>query len=164
MYIIGTMTESKDIEGLVETFLNSDIHVKIIGKFVDKSLYSILKEKIKTCGSILIEDKYLDNDEYYSLIAESRYVILPYKQSYYNKRTSGIILEAMFLDTIPIAPEYLLEFNDVKGIGYSDISEVSDLLKNHDIESILEDFKIKRSELSVDNIKNNLINLLSNEL
>jgi hypothetical protein len=45
----------------------------------------------------------------------------------YGCRTSGVLIESMFLHTIPIAPRKLLEANGIQGIGYDNIEELKDV-------------------------------------
>lgn len=119
---VGAMRESKDLRGVVKLFSNSDIPVYIVGGFSDKQEYSWLVTH-KT-ENITIEDRIVPYDEYYRLIAESKYVIIPYKMEAYDMATSGILQETMFLKSIPIAPRKLLEFNGISGIGYNNLSEI----------------------------------------
>ena len=43
----------------------------------------------------------------------------------YEGRTSGVLLESIFVGTIPIAPKRLLEENEVRGIGYETLDEIN---------------------------------------
>lgn len=128
---VGAMRSSKDLKGIIDHFNNTDVPVYIIGGFEDESLFRELKKKI--ADNIKIDNKNLTDSEYYNYMAKSQYVILPYKMESYVNATSGILLESLFLNTIPIAPYELLQFNSINGIGYNKLSELphnlSDLRK-----------------------------------
>ena len=96
------------------------------------------KLKIKCDGNIIIKNNNLSYIDYLSKIAESKFVILPYKESSYSNRSSGVLLETIFLGSIPIAPKFLLNFNNIKGVDYEKfISGEIDLNNQCKLESIL---------------------------
>jgi glycosyltransferase involved in cell wall biosynthesis len=154
---IGTINNSKDIEGVVGVFSHIDLPLKIIGKFHDREMYNKLVKNASP--NILIKDQYLSEDDYYTLIAESLFVILPYKQESYSERTSGVLLETVFLNSIPIAPWYLLKFNAIDGIGYNDLSEIISILKSSNLinESSNES---KKNEYDINFIKRKILQLI----
>lgn len=119
---IGAMRASKDLKGVVLHFRKTDIPVYIVGYFKDISEYEWIVEN-KT-DNITIENRFLDDDEYYRLIAQSRYVIVPYKMQNYQNATSGILQECVFLEAIPIGPRKLLEYNGIDGVKYEKIDEL----------------------------------------
>lgn len=119
---VGAMRDSKDLRGVVSLFRDTDVEVMIIGGFSDKKEYEWLKNH--KADNITIEDRIVPYDEYYRLIAESKFVIIPYKMEAYTMATSGILQEAMFLHTMPIAPRELLNYNSVNGIGYDKLSDI----------------------------------------
>ncbi len=45
----------------------------------------------------------------------------------YQSRTSGVLIESLFLDTVAIAPKQLLAENQIGGIGYDRIEELKDI-------------------------------------
>lgn len=124
---VGSMRKSKDLRGVVKNFNDTDIPVWIVGNFEDKAELAHLKASAGK--NFHIEDRVLEYDEYYRMIAESRFTIMPYDMNFYKDATSGILLETMFLNSIPIAPQRLLTYNSVDGIGYMNIS---DLPKKYD--------------------------------
>lgn len=135
---VGTIMESKDLENVVRVFKNIDFNLEIVGEFHEVRRLNTLKNLAEGSKNISILNKKLNNEEYYSLIAESKYVILPYKKEYYFERTSGVLIESRFLDSIPIAPKYLLEFNKINGIAYENIEDLisifnENLLENNDV-------------------------------
>lgn len=127
---IGTILESKDFEGIVNEFKNININLNIVGKFHDKDRFKKLKEMAKHAENIKIEDLDLTYDKYYEMMSQYKYVILPYKKENYFQRTSGVLIEAKLIGAIPIAPKYLLEFNNINGIAYEDVEDLNSIIKN----------------------------------
>ena len=49
----------------------------------------------------------------------------------YQNRTSGVLLESLYVGSIPVAPSGLLDQNKLPGIGYGDLKELASIdLKN----------------------------------
>lgn len=121
---LGTMNPYKKLDELIKAFNQNGYPLEIRGFFFDKDYCRSLCGKIKE--NILLEDKILTEDEYYQVLGCAKYTVLPYDMGQYESRTSGILVESMFLDTIAIAPIQLLNENQIKGIGYEKIEELSD--------------------------------------
>lgn len=121
---LGTMNPYKKLEALIDIFNRNGYLLEIRGYFFDKNFYRDLCSKRKQ--NIIIEDKVLTEKEYYTALAEAKYTVLPYDMEQYQSRTSGILVESMFLDTIAIAPRQLLQENQIDGIGYENLEELSD--------------------------------------
>lgn len=119
---VGTMGTQKELDTLIEVFKEKKILLKIAGKFSDSKQYERLRKSASP--NIIIEDRYLKYEEYLELLGEAEYCILPYKKDYYADRTSGVVLESMFLDTIPISYTQLLKNWDIYGIGYDNLEEL----------------------------------------
>ena len=119
---LGAMRSSKDLRGVVEHFSNTDINVKIIGHFSDKNEYGYLQSH--RGKNIEIVDQKLPYDSYYDILSKAEFSIMPYDMKCYKEATSGILLESIFLNTIPIAPSEILKENMIDGIGYSNINEL----------------------------------------
>lgn len=141
---VGAMRKSKDLDGLIARFRESDVPVYIVGGFQDKDWLKQLKKQ--STSNIRIEDRIVPYDEYYHLIGESRFTIMPYNMDIYETATSGILQEAIFLGSVPIAPEKLLQYNCVRGIGYHAVSELPnslDALKklSKSVDNCLEEYK-----------------------
>lgn len=150
---VGAMRGSKDLRGVVKLFSNSDIPVYIVGGFSDKREFAWLVDH-KT-ENITIEDRVVPYDEYYHLIAESKYVIIPYKMEAYDMATSGILQETMFLKSIPIAPRKLLEFNGVSGIGYDNLMEVP--MNMNTLDKQAKEIKFDMSEYEAESVRKKVI-------
>ncbi len=120
---LGTMSSDKELEQLTEVFSHIDYPLEIAGRFFDRSRYENL---VKKAGdNIVIKDEYLSEVEYFRLLADSKYVILPYSSDMYSNKTSGVLQEALFLDTIPVAYNKVLRVNSTPGIGIEDWSELN---------------------------------------
>lgn len=122
---VGTMNQYKQLETLVMAFAGKEIKLVIAGQFDDTERYNALL-KIKT-DNIEIHNKKLSYEEYMEFLATSKYSILPYDMKQYVNRTSGVLLESIYVGSIPIAPRVLLTQNNLPGIGYE---EFRDLFKN----------------------------------
>ena len=120
---LGTMNPYKKLEELVEAFNDNGMMLEIKGYFYEKERFQRLLQIKKE--NITIEDIVLSEDEYYRMLAEAKYSILPYDMEQYGCRTSGVLQESLFLNTIPVAPTELLKENGIDGIGYESISELS---------------------------------------
>lgn len=124
---VGTMNRSKQIKELVEVFNEIDYPLEICGLFYENDYYEEIMEIKKP--HISITNQYIGYDEYLQLLGEARYVILPYKQEAYEKFTSGVILESVFVGTIPITCKMLLDKMQLRGISYLQLSD----LKRHSL-------------------------------
>ena len=117
---LGTMGNGKQIEEMVEAFLRIGYPLKVAGRFYDKQRVEQLKILVeKRKGNVEITDSYLSQEEYLALLAESKYTVLPYSPVNYASQTSGVMQEAMFLNTVPVTYEAILSGNGIPGIGFS---------------------------------------------
>ena len=121
---VGTMNRYKQLEELVSAFAGKKTQLVIAGKFDDLERNSMLL-KVKT-DNIKIQNKNLSYDEYLKLLATSRYSIMPYDMRQYVNRTSGVLLESIYVGSIPIAPQELLTQNGLPGIGYKSLMDLFD--------------------------------------
>lgn len=121
---LGIMNPYKKLDELVNAFNQNGYPLEIRGYFCDKAFYHRLCSRKK--ANIVIEDRILSEDEYYAVLAGAKYTVLPYDMELYQCRTSGVLIESMFLNTIAIAPMHLLCENRIEGIGYEKIEELAD--------------------------------------
>lgn len=121
---LGTMNPYKKLEELVDAFNKNGEKLEIKGYFYDKERFSSLLKKKN--DNILIEDRVLTEEEYYTALSSAKYSVLPYDMNQYSNRTSGILQESLFMNMMIIAPKQLLEENGMEGIGYSDIEDLED--------------------------------------
>lgn len=119
---VGTMNRYKQLEKLVEEFAQTEFPLVIAGRFDDNDRYHKLLS-VKT-DNVVIQNRNLSYEEYLELIATSKYSILPYDMEQYINRSSGVLLESIYVGSIPIAPNSLLEQNCLMGIGYESLSEL----------------------------------------
>ena len=115
---LGTINSDKDIEGLVDAFNENGYSLEIVGRFLDEERFIKLKSKAK--NNIKIENKILSYEEYYTRMGSAKYSIMPYQMEAYAGRTSGVLQESIFVGSIPVAPELLLEKNHMPGYGYKE--------------------------------------------
>lgn len=119
---LGTMNPYKELEKLVDVFNANGMKIEIAGRFLDQQRYLDLQHRAK--DNVIVENVVLSEDDYYKKLAGAKYSILPYDMKVYEGRTSGVLLESIFVGTIPIAPKRLLEENEVRGIGYDTLQEL----------------------------------------
>lgn len=159
---IGTMSFEKKLEELVQVFNQINYPLEICGYFRDRKRADELRKFAKS--NIKIEDRYLTTEEYFCKLAEAKYAVLPYDTERYNMRTSGVLQECIFVDTIPITYVSILEQNDTEGIGVAVLSELVNIdLKKINIEGIKNNFRIRReNEFSKEVIRKKLIESINN--
>ena len=125
VYICGEINEGKDIIGAIEAFNANGEALIICGKFASQSTY---KEVVtKAHKNIRIENIRLDDDAYYRELAKHRFVLLPYREESYSNRSSGVVLESIFLGNIVIGPKFLLRQLGIAGIEYDSIDELQQI-------------------------------------
>lgn len=150
---LGTMGKGKQLHEMVEAFNRIDYPLIVAGRFYDKELLKSLKEKANS--NIKIRDEYLSNEEYMYLLSKATYTVLPYGKDKYDHQTSGVMQEAIFLNTIPISYNEVLEKNDVVGVGFNSWNELKIDL---DEKSILEFTRIyekkRKGEYSLSSVRN----------
>ena len=122
---LGTMNEKKQLVEAVEVFSKNGYPLYIAGQFSSKDKYAQLCNM--KSNNISIENRFVDFDEYYRLLASSKYCLIPYDAEFYKNRTSGVIQECLFCNTIPITHKDILAFANIEGMGYTDIEELSEI-------------------------------------
>ena len=121
---VGTMNRYRQLEELVDVFSEMEMQLVIVGRFDDKLRYQKLLNR--KSENIEIRDGNISYSEYLELLGTSRYSILPYDMNQYINRTSGVLLESIYVGCIPIAPKELLEQNSIPGWGYDSIRDILD--------------------------------------
>ena len=119
---LGAMSPYKRLEPLVESFRLIPMELVICGKFYEPERAERLSENAPR--NVTVRNEVIPEEEYYRLLAGSRYAILPYDMIQYKRRSSGILTECTFVGTIPVAPKELLESNGIPGIGYQELSDL----------------------------------------
>ena len=158
---IGTMSSEKKLEDLVDVFNQIDYPLEICGYFREPEREE--KLKIKANKNIKIENRYLTTEEYFNKLAKAKYAIIPYDTERYYMRTSGVLQECVFVNTIPITFNKILEQNDTRGVGIEQLSELVDFeFKNNDFDKLLQNYKFRReNEFAKDVVKQKLIKALN---
>ena len=133
---LGTMNSGKELEQLVRVFNRLNYPLEITGFFQDVHEYEYLL-KIKDMH-ISVNNCYLSEDEYLKKMACAKFSVLPYNMEQYKERTSGVVLESVFLNTIPIAPQSLLEQMHVSGIGYEKIDGLNEFWTDNELNESLQ--------------------------
>lgn len=123
---LGTMNASKKILELVKLADKLPMPLEVHGLFYDTEYYN----KVKECAgeNVRIENRYLNYQEYLTILGDSKYCILPYSMDAYKDFTSGVLLECLYMGTVPITDQRLLEKMEVSGIGYFDLTHLDGAL------------------------------------
>lgn len=125
VYICGGINAGKDIMGTIDAFNANGQTLMICGKFSSQSVYD--EAVAKAHKNIRIENTRLDDDAYYRELAKHRFVLLPYREESYSNRSSGVVLESIFLGNIVIGPKFLLRQLGITGIEYDSIHDLKKL-------------------------------------
>ena len=155
------MGAEKEIEELVECFTKNGYPLHVTGRFYDKERLARLRE---VAGHrVIITDANLSDEEYLKMLGCAHFVVLPYRPSQYGTQTSGVLQEAVFLDTVPISYTRVLENNGVPGIGFESWNEVTRerLFALLDMEAYA---KLRREVYSREHMKETLENVFTNEI
>ena len=140
---LGTMGRGKQLSEMIDTFNRIGYPLKIVGRFYDEHLYNELCGK--ACDNISINNCYIDINDYLTLLSKSKYTILPYPEENYSHQTSGVMQEAIFVGTIPITYNSILDGNCVKGIGFNSWNDVTSELLSQDVSHI---FNLYKSDIT----------------
>lgn len=122
---LGTMNRYKKLEELVEIFGKISYPLEICGRFDDDERFQMLLSK--KSDNVQIANVVLSEEEYYTKLGQAKYSVLPYDMGQYTNRTSGVLLESLYVGSIPIAPKQLLEQNELLGYGYERVEELCEL-------------------------------------
>lgn len=153
---VGTMNYYKELMQLVKCFNHSNYKLEICGYFTDKSMFTSLKAIAKS--NVEIVDKILTQNEYYTKIATAKYSILPYNMQQYKERTSGVLYETIFLNSIPIAPKTLLMYNQIGGVAYDSWGDLEEQITSE--EGLPPNYFVEYNTESISTIQKNLFELM----
>ncbi len=164
--VIGTLNKDKDIAGVIRAFRKSTVPLIIAGRFQGTKDEEKLIIQESMGGQIQLKFAPLTTKEYFQLIANALVVLLPYKEKSYHTRTSGVMLEALFLETPVIAPKFgFFERMLQKGIGYTynNLEEVPQIIshtKECDWEKIRTILREVRNEYNPDSVRNTILSAM----
>lgn len=131
---LGTMGNGKQLEEMVKAFVRIGYPLTVAGRFYDQERVRALQTIAEQGdGKIEIQDRYLSQEEYLSLLAGAKYTVLPYSPLNYATQTSGVMQEAVFVDTVPVTYRAILEGNDILGVGFDSWEELSTELLFQDV-------------------------------
>lgn len=120
---LGTMRRDKQLKEMILAFNKMDYPLIVAGSFHDKALYKELCEIASS--NVTIRDEYLSEDEYLKLLAKATYSVLPYNPEKYDRQTSGVMQETIFVNTIPVTYNAILNGNGIEGIGFDNWDELN---------------------------------------
>lgn len=147
---LGTMNRYKHIEELIDVWDYEMPKLLILGRFDSEERFLRLRKYVEhdKKSNIVIENRILEDDEYYSVMGSSKYTILPYDMNQYTNRTSGVMQESVFVGSVVIAPKELLEYNGISGFGYNDFYEIKNLINNDDWSSFIRSNRFVKEKYS----------------
>ena len=88
------------------------------------------------------------------MLAEAKYTVLPYSPVNYASQTSGVMQEAMFLDTVPVTYEAILSGNGIPGVGFSAWKNLSAEQLAQDTTVFLREYqRLRKNEYSEDSVR-----------
>ncbi len=123
---LGTMGNGKQLEEMVKAFVRIGYPLTVAGRFYDRERVDALQMIAgQGKGKIEILDRYLSQEEYLAMLAGAKYTVLPYPPLNYASQTSGVMQEAVFLDTVPVTYRAILEGNGISGVGFESWEELS---------------------------------------
>ena len=142
---LGTMGAEKQLEELVKCFTKLGYPLTIAGRFYDKD--RVKRLQVMAGENITIRDAYLSREEYLTLLGEASYLVLPYAPEQYGTQTSGVLQEALFVDTVPVSYNKVLDGNHIPGIGFGSWDELKADSLNADTEAYRKQYAAIRKEV-----------------
>lgn len=126
--MIGIISYEKGTLEVLRKFRNTNVRILCAGKPQDEHIRREIIRICEGCDNIVLDLRYLSNDEFKNYIKECRYCVLNYKDTYSN-RTSGIVYDSVF-NGVPIiaqncrAVSFIAENN--LGYIYEDLNELDE--------------------------------------
>lgn len=115
---VGRIEEEKGVLDVARKIAGTKYRMLIAGKVSNSQLSEKLQAITSMCSNIELHIGYVNEDEYYGYIRNSRFCILNY-QGEYSRRSSGVVLDMIFND-VPIIGKKCkaLDFVEQFGCGY----------------------------------------------
>lgn len=128
--VLGTISEWKNCEMVIEAINKTDYTCLIAGNFEDK------ERKDKMCEiageRVTILDEYLSTEKYFDLFSKTSCIVLPYNKEYYNNKSSGVVLESLYRKIPVIAPNInSFKFVAEQGVGWLYDDNISEVLEGY---------------------------------
>lgn len=160
---LGTMGNGKQLEEMVKAFVRIGYPLTVAGRFYDPERVKALRTTAgEGNGTIEILDRYLSEEEYLSLLSRAKYTVLPYPPQNYATQTSGVMQEALFVDTVPVTYRAILEGNGILGVGFENWEELSPGMLLQDTTEYLTEYRRLRETLySEDSVKRRYIDIFA---
>lgn len=135
----------------------------VAGRFYDPERVKALRTTAgEGNGMIEILDRYLSEEEYLSLLSRAKYTVLPYPPQNYATQTSGVMQEALFVDTVPVTYRAILEGNGILGVGFENWEELlPDMLLQDTTEYLTEYRRLRETLYSEDSVKRRYIDIFA---
>lgn len=157
--IIGTIFKDKGVIEAIEYLAPTGCKMIVAGNIAEPELEEPIENLKKKYPNVEFRIGYIDDDTFHNLIRNSRYCVLNYRGTYFD-RSSGVVLDIIFNHTPVVGTRcnaLKMVENENMGCVYDDISEldIEELLSesNHNkYLSAIDDYFIKQEEF-----KNNLI-------
>lgn len=124
--IIGRLSPEKQPVEIAKKFANTNYKLLIAGKAQTLNLKSELEQICRNAPNITLKLQYINDEDYYKYIRESRYSILNYSDEYSN-RSSGVVYD-MIYNGIPVIGRkckalLFIEENNL-GLLYNDLENL----------------------------------------
>lgn len=125
--VVGRLSPEKGVDEIIEKLRGTNYRVLIAGNPQTKKIADRLTKLCKGYENINLRLGYIDDDDYYRYIKESRYCILNYYGEY-SERSSGVVFDILF-NGVPVVGrrckslEFIEEHN--VGIVFDDIKDWS---------------------------------------
>lgn len=161
---LGTMGNGKQLEEMVSAFARIGYPLTVAGRFYDPKRVNALRMIAEESrGTIEILDRYLTQEEYLSLLSGAKYTVLPYPPQNYVTQTSGVMQEAVFVDTVPITYRAILEGNGISGVGFESWEELSRDMLSRDVTDCLTEYRrLRETEYSEVSVKKRYTDIFGN--
>lgn len=111
--MVGIMSLGKDIDDVIQSFVNTKYKVIIAGYFNDLQRYESFEKRCTP--NITIINKYLTDEEYNDILKSTKYMLLPYNKKY-SAASSGVIFDILF-NGRPLITRDFMNFYFVKEYG-----------------------------------------------
>ena len=140
---LGTMGQGKQLKEMIQAFNRIGYKLIVAGRFYNKEQYNELKALAE--DNIVLSDMYLSSEQYTNLLTNAKYSILPYPKDKYSHQTSGVMQEALFVDTIPVTYSEILNANGIPGIGFESWDSLTLDMLNADTSLYTNEYSVLKS-------------------
>ncbi|MBD0379782.1 glycosyltransferase [Paenibacillus sedimenti] len=140
---VGIIRDDKNIEDIVDSFINTPYRVCIAGRFVDNNRYEAIKPRLT--DNIEVINSYISEEQYNELLESSKFVILPYKSSY-NSTSSGVVFDSLYkykpVITSNVACMQFIRSENLGFVYQHSVREYLQFMESRSMEGLLGDYKV----------------------